>query len=153
MDTAQLESIAVNELDSALAAESARRLGALLDDRTITIRVQLIDQNQTAESIVIPGSAMRLLTHILAEMAQGNSVALTPVQKELTTQQAAELLNVSRPFLIQLLERGEIPFHKVGTHRRVRLEDVTRYQAEINTKRRQALQELTAQAQELDMGY
>ena len=88
---------------------------------------------------------------ILTEMGQGNAVAVSPIQAELTTNQAAELLNVSRPYLTKLLDDGVIPFRKVGTHHRVWLADVLAYKREAYTKRREALAELTALSQELGL--
>ena len=93
------------------------------------------------------------LRQLLTEIGQGNAVSIIPIHAELTTQEAADVLNVSRPFLVQLLEKGDMPSHKIGTHRRVRYQDVIAYKKRIDAERRKALDELAAQAQELGMGY
>ena len=105
------------------------------------------------QSIELPLFALNLLQNILAEMAAGNTVTLDSIHAELTTREAADFLNVSRPFLTNLLVTGQIPHRKVGSHRRVLLEDVTEYKRKIDEQRRRVLDELAAQAQELGMGY
>ena len=116
----------------------------------MTLRVR---DDGREETIELPASAVRLLVEILEDMASGHAVTIVPQNAELTTQQAADFLNVSRPFLIQLLEEKKIPFRMVGTHRRVRFEDVLGYKEAIDAERRKVLDELAAEAQELDMGY
>ena len=133
-----------------LAAESVSRLARAVKNRRQSVRVQ-IESDQ--EAIAIPMSAFRLFANILAEMAKGNAVTLIPIHAELTTQQAADLLNVSRPYLVRLIEEGTLPARRVGTHRRVRHEDLMRYKHETKALRLKALEELSAQAQELDLGY
>jgi excisionase family DNA binding protein len=86
-------------------------------------------------------------------MAQGNAVTLIPLHAELTTQEAANLLNVSRPFLNKMLERGEIQFHKVGTHRRIKFSDLENYRQKRERERSAAMQALADQAEDLGMGY
>ena len=86
-------------------------------------------------------------------MAKGNAVTLIPVNAELTTQQAAHILNVSRPFLIEQLEKGAIAYRKVGTHRRVMLKDLMEYRQTMDHNRLNALEELSAIDQELGLGY
>lgn len=147
-----LDSVIVDEVEATIAGETGRRLAALLDEKP-AIQMQIIAQDQQEAALVIPPQATRLLARILTAMGKGDGIALTSIRRELTTQQAADLLNVSRPFLVQLLEAGEIPFHRVGTHRRIAYEDVARYRDEIRARRRKTLEDLTAQAQELDMGY
>ncbi len=140
--------------DAALALESSRRLAALLDTKptnAVPVRIDVGDESE--QSISVPVSAMRLLNSILAEMGRGNAVALMPVHAELTTQQAAQVLNVSRPFLIEQLDKGAIPHRKVGTHRRVMLTDLMEYKATMERNRLKALDELSAIDQELRLGY
>ena len=90
---------------------------------------------------------------ILEAMAAGRGVTIIPENAELTTVEAADVLNVSRPFIIKLLDEGAIPHRKVGKHRRIRMDDVMNYKAKIDAEREAALDQLVAEAQEHDMGY
>lgn len=141
------------EAEATLAKESSRLLSLYLSSQEETQAIRVVDQGGEHEAVRVPTAAYRLLIDILAEMAQGNAVSLIPVHAELTTQEAADMLNVSRPYLVKLLDGGGIPFHKVGTHRRVYYQDLVNYKNRIDTERLKALEALTAQAQELNMGY
>ena len=95
-----------------------------------------IEIQETAEKISIPLRALKLLAKILEAMSHGKPISLVPVATEMTTQAAAELLGCSRPHLVKLLEKGKIPFTKVGKHRRIKYEDITKYKREMKTKTR-----------------
>ena len=137
--------------DAEVARACSERLAASLHrDGPLTLSVTGAHGHEVVE---LPASVGPLLMEILRDMGDGNAVAVLRKDAELTTQQAADFLNVSRPFLVGLLEKGAVPFRKVGTHRRVRLHDVLRYKNETDAARRRALDELAADAQELDMGY
>lgn len=141
------------EAEALLARESLSRLSRHLGVGNSKLRLQIRSDGQADEDVTLPISAVRLLGDILTEMAKGHAVTLLPVRTELTTQQAAELLNVSRPYLIGLLEGGQIPFRRVGQHRRVRLDDLMDYKRKDDATRCRIADELTADAQELGMGY
>ena len=98
------------------------------------------------ESLPLPESVYNILVQVLGYLRQGKGVSVVPVMEELTTQQAANLLGVSRPFLIELLNKDEIPFHKTGTHRRIYRKDVTEYQARRDKERNRILGEIAKRA-------
>ena len=103
------------------------------------------------ECLRLPASVYTLLRRVVHELARGNAVTVVPVHAEITTQQAADLLNVSRPFLVKLIESGEIPFHYVGTHRRIRFDDLMAYRRRRSQRRRAALAEMAKEAQEVGL--
>ena len=100
------------------------------------------------EELSIPEEVYQLLRYSVALMASGQGIQLLSQSQQLTTQEAADLLNVSRPYLIKLLELGEIPYTKVGTHRRINLEDVLKYKEKRDHQRRQTLDELIVMTSE-----
>jgi excisionase family DNA binding protein len=111
----------------------------------------LVEGGEGAERVQLPDTALRLLIQVLAHIANGDGVAVVPVRAELTTQQAAELLQVSRPHVVKLLDEQAIPCRKVGTHRRVMLTDVLAYRDAADAKRRTTLAELTREADDLGL--
>lgn len=141
------------EEEANLAQASSRKLAAYVQKYEDYQHIKVVQDDMTSETITVPAAAFNLLVEILAQMANGNAVTLIPIHAELTTQEAADILNVSRPYLVGLLESGEIPYRKVGTRRRVRYQDLIDYKDKIDTERRQVLDELVAEAQELNMGY
>jgi excisionase family DNA binding protein len=153
-DVHAAEPVAPTEEDARIARASVERLAHLRAFRSKRrrVRYRVETENGEEDSVAIPAAAAVLLERILAEMAQGNSITLMPVHAELTTQQAADLLKVSRPCLVERLEKGEIPFRLVGTHRRIRLTDVMRYKEQSDRERVEALQKLAALDQSLGQG-
>ena len=144
-----VEPISPSPQDVQLAAQSSRML-ATADEFDSDVSLQMVKGGKT---VSLPPVALRLLKQLLDELAAGHAVAILPMATELTSQQAADILKVSRPFLVKLLEQGELPFRKVGKHRRVLLEDVLAYKQVQMQQRQCALDELIGQAQELNMGY
>jgi excisionase family DNA binding protein len=145
------EPVAPTEEEMRLARESSQRLAHYADERSLRMRIS--EGNRNDETIELPASAVRLLVRILTEMAEGNAITLIPVHAELTTQQAADLLNVSRPFLIGLLEEKQIPYRRVGSHRRILFKDLMAYKRRSDAQREKTLEELAALGQELGVGF
>lgn len=149
MSTLALSPIQPDESDVITAVEALPHVTAYLAahaDRAVRLEVP-----GEEETLVVPRSAVELLARILAHMAAGEGVSVVPAHAELTTQQAAELLNVSRPYLIGLLEDGQIEYRKVGKHRRVRAASLMAYLAHNDQQRRGAANELTRMGQEMGL--
>ena len=138
-----------SEEDAELAVQASRELSLHRQRAGDELQVQLED----GKVLRLPKAAADLLRHILNEMAIGNAVTIIPIHAELTTQEAADLLNVSRPFLVRLLEEGKIKHHKVGTHRRIKFKELEAYRLAAEADRKTAMEELAAEAQELGFGY
>ncbi|AFJ57883.1 MAG: DNA-binding protein [Pseudomonadales bacterium RIFCSPLOWO2_12_60_38] len=135
------------------AVQGQRELASLLSTKFETQRIDIFDKEDKPHRLVLPTSALRLLVDILGELALGNAVKVVPVHAELTSQEAADLLNVSRPHLVKMLEEGAIPFTKTGRHRRVRFSDLMAFKQRRDEQSQEAMEALVQQAQELGMGY
>ncbi len=115
--------------------------------------VRLVFGVENSSEVNLPPQAVEALTEVLEHLAHGREVTVSAQPVEYSTQQAAGYLRVSRPFLVGLLEKKEIPFRKVGTHRRVLFADLQSYKEKIDAQRLKTLEDLAAQAQELGLGY
>jgi excisionase family DNA binding protein len=144
-----------DELEATQAADAAEQLAAFLRSHsTPTTRVQLVsDTPEATTTIVVPSVAFGFFVDVLTELANGNAVIVAPVHAELTTQQAADFLNVSRPFLLKLLDERAIPYRRVGNRRKLLLTDVLAYRARNETLRREIADELTRESQSLGLEY
>lgn len=140
------------EEEARLARESARTLSPY-SSKPREMRLQIVDDGHPGETVTLPPVVVDLLNRILTQLAAGNALTLIPRHAELTTQQAANFLNVSRPFLVGLLEKGELRYRKVGTHRRIAFQELYAYRERSLKEGHDRLDELAAEAQELKMGY
>jgi len=136
----------------ALAKEGSRELSMVMTTPEETQEITVC-MGHSEQRVHLPASAVQMLMDILVNISQGNAVQVVPVHAELTTQQAADILMVSRPYLVKLLDEKKIEHRKVGSHRRIRYNDLLQFKAQEERARKAVLDELTAEAQELDMGY
>lgn len=150
----QSETIVPSASETQLAKDSFRALSRFLSTKpSLSLRLYVHPDGEPAEAISVPESLFRVLKGILEQMANSNALTLIPTHAELTTQEAADLIDVSTSFLVEQLDNGNIPYHKVGTHRRVRFADLMNYKDAIDQRRLKDLEQLAAEAQELNMGY
>ena len=142
------------KMDQQIAMHSVKEVQSvshqLKSNQLKKVKIKILE---TGEFIVIPTNALFLLSTILKNMAEGKSITIVPSDSEVSTQHAADMLNVSRPHLVKLLETGSIPFKKVGSHRRILLQDLVTYEEAIQKEREKQLAFLTRQAQDLNLGY
>ena len=147
---AETGKVAPGVVDAEAAARALRRIkDYLARDQERSDLLEILVEGEPGESLVVPRPAVEMFVYILAAMANGQGVQIMPVNAELTTQQAADLLNVSRPYLIGLLERGEMEYRLVGRHRRVRFDTLMDYMRQDDLRRKAAVDELTRLGQEL----
>jgi excisionase family DNA binding protein len=144
----------LSDHDAELLAQASRLMSEALD-RPQAHRIALVEEQADGSNSVrleVPPATLRLLSQILALMARQQTFVLYPESSELTTKQAAEVLGVSRPFLIRVLEAGEIPYRKIGRHRRVLMKDVLSYKQTTQVKREAAMDELVKISEDIG-GY
>ncbi|MFD0557886.1 excisionase family DNA binding protein [Stackebrandtia endophytica] len=142
-------SVPPGSVDTDVAERAYRRVRDYLNRHPSQPDVIEIKMEHGEPTLVLPRQAVVMFAQILTQLAAGQGVSVVPSHAELTTQQAANLLNVSRPFLIGLLDSGEIPHRKVGRHRRIRLADLQTYQRRDDAERRQAADDLSELTQDL----
>ena len=150
--TGPVRAMSIREQDAELARQSSDALTHFAGPNEEPLRLRLEDQQTGAEvEATVPRVIVRLIAEALSQMAGGKSVSLILLEAEVSTRQAAELLGVSRPYLVKLLERGEIPHRKVGEQRRVRYKDILAYTQAYQQKATAALDEMAAAAQHLKL--
>src|SRR5882757_11196491 len=135
--------------ESALAREALVQVRRVLDEHPREDLPVEFAPEEGRETVTVPRVAVDLLVRVLANLAAGQGVTLVPAHAELTTQQAADLLNVSRPFLIKLLDERKIHYRTVGTHRRIMASSLLDYQRRDDVERREAADELASTAREM----
>jgi excisionase family DNA binding protein len=149
MASRTLGSIDPDDVDAEVAERAARRISDYLDSHPEGDLIEVIGEVGSQDPLVVPRLTVIMLAQVLDALSKGRGVQIIPKDAELTTQQAADLLNVSRPYLIGLLESGRIPFRKVNRHRRITFEALMQYKRHDDLKRRAAADDLAQLSQEL----
>ncbi|SET29400.1 excisionase family DNA-binding protein [Nonomuraea wenchangensis] len=149
MADVQAKRVPPGTIDTEMAGRAVRRIKDYLMQYPERSLIRVAGEHGSEDPLILPREAVSLLAFILAQAAEGGGVTVIPSHAELTTQQAADMLNVSRPYLIKLLETGEIPFRLIGKHRRITYEDLQNYKRRDDAKRRAAADELAQLGQEL----
>lgn len=139
--------------EAALAKLCSQELAGVLESNGDEQSFSFTDKSGKAHAITLPKAALKLFIEVLTQLGEGNIVQITPIHAELTTQQAADMLNMSRPTFIKLLDEGSIPFTRTGNRRKVAYVDVVQYKESLLEKRLASLEELSALDQENNMGY
>jgi excisionase family DNA binding protein len=139
--------------EMALAKLGSQELSAVIEINGETQRINVVDKSGKTHEVTIPTSALNMMIEMLTQLGQGNSVSITPIHAELTTQEGADMLNMSRPTFIKLLDSGDIPFSRTGNRRKVAYADLMSYKSCLEEKRLATLAELSALDQEMEMGY
>jgi excisionase family DNA binding protein len=135
------------ETERETALEASRAVARLTGRGAVRVEAVPVRDNEHPQTFVLPAPAVQLLTDMLVHLGAGAPVMVIPEHAELTTQQAADFLNVSRPWIVKLIERQELPHRMVGTHRRLLFSDLRAYKDRMNATRRNALDKLAAETQ------
>ena len=151
MSSAKIAQVSPDPADAVTADLALRRITRYLSTHADERELRVVVDGDPDEALSLPRSAVELLARVLAHMAAGQGVSVVPAHAELTTQQAADLLNVSRPYLIGLLDAGDIEYRKVGKHRRVRADSLMSHKRKDDQERRAAADELAELNQDMDL--
>lgn len=149
--TASISSIDPGEVNAEIADRTARRIRDYLTRNPDSDPLEIRVEGDDSEVLVVPRPGAIMLAQVMGLLASGQGVFLVPSEAQLTTQQAADMLNVSRPYLIGLLEAGKIPYAKVGRHRRIPFRELVEYKRHADQQSREAADQLTALSQELGL--
>lgn len=142
-----------NDQEIALAKLSSQELSAVLATNGEVSDFNVVSENGETHCVKLSKNAVKLMIEVLTQLGNGNSVNITPIHAELTTQEAADLLNMSRPTFIKLLDSNDLPYSRTGNRRKVAFSDVINYKQTLEEKRLLALDELSSLDQELGLGY